>query len=80
MTWSNKKWPTMDLSCIEAEYSGAAITTCEVDWSHKLLGDFGLQVNRKVFIYCDNLSSIQLAQNTNFHAKNKHIEVHYHYI
>jgi hypothetical protein len=31
-------------------------------------------------IYCDNLSSIQLAKNPVFHARTKHIEVHYHFV
>ena len=34
----------------------------------------------QVRIFCDNLSSICLAENPIFHAKTKHIEVHYHYI
>jgi hypothetical protein len=37
-------------------------------------------VDRQVVIYCDNLSSIQLARNLVFHAWTKHIEVHYHFI
>jgi hypothetical protein len=31
-------------------------------------------------MYCDNLSNIQLAKNPVFHARTKHIEVHYHFI
>ena len=31
-------------------------------------------------IYCDNLSNIQLAKNPVFHARTKHIEVHYHFV
>ena len=31
-------------------------------------------------IYCDNLSSIHLAKNPVFHARTKHIEVHYHFV
>lgn len=31
-------------------------------------------------LLCDNLSSIQLAENPTFHARTKHIEVHYHFI
>ena len=31
-------------------------------------------------IYCDNLSTIKLAKNPIFHARTKHIEVHYHFI
>ncbi len=31
-------------------------------------------------IYCDNISSILLANNLVYHARTKHIEVHYHFI
>jgi len=68
------------LSSIKAEYRGAAMATCEVTWLRKLLGDVGLHVDRQVVIYCDNLSNIQLARNLVFHARTKHIEVHYHFI
>ena len=53
---------------------------CEVAWLELLLGDLGIQVQRPVVIHCDNLSSIQLARNPVFHARTKHIEVHYHFI
>ncbi len=33
-----------------------------------------------VVIYCDNINSILLANNPIYHAKTKHIEVHYHFI
>ncbi len=80
ITWSSKKQPTVALSSTEAEYRGAAMAACEVAWLRKLLGDLGLHVDRHVVIYCDNLSSIQLARNPVFHARTKHIEVHYHFI
>jgi hypothetical protein len=80
VTWSSKKQPTVALSSTEAEYKGAAMAACEVAWLRKLLGDLGLHVDRQVVIYCDNLSSIQLARNPVFHARTKHIEVHYHFI
>ena len=72
--------PTMALSSTEAEYMGAAVAACEVAWLNKLLHDFGLHAHRKVILYCDNLNSIQLARNLVFHARTKHIEVHYHFI
>ncbi len=80
VTWSSKKQPTIALSSTEAEYRGATMATCEVAWLRKLLGDLGLHVDRQVVIYCDNFSSIQLAKNPVFHARMKHIEVHYHFI
>ena len=33
-----------------------------------------------VELYCDNMSSIRLASNPVFHARTKHIEMHYHFI
>jgi hypothetical protein len=80
VTWSSKKQPTVALSSTEAEYRGAVMAACVVAWLRKLFGDLGLHVNRQVVIYCDNLSSIQLARNPVFHAQTKHIEVHYHFI
>jgi len=37
-------------------------------------------VDAPVVIYCDNISSILLANNLVYHARTKHIEVHYHFI
>jgi hypothetical protein len=37
-------------------------------------------VDVHVVIYYDNISSILLANNPVYHAKTKHIEVHYHFI
>ena len=80
ITWSSKKQPTVALSSTEAEYRGAAIVACEVAWLQNLLGDLGIQVQTSIVIYYDNLSSIHLAWNLVFHARTKHIEVHYHFI
>ncbi len=33
-----------------------------------------------VVIYCDNISNILFANNLVYHARTKHIEVHYHFI
>ncbi len=33
-----------------------------------------------IVIYCDNINSILLANNSVYHARTKHIEVHYHFI
>ncbi|MCO5585879.1 hypothetical protein L7F22_039812 [Adiantum nelumboides] len=63
----------------EAEYRGAAIAACEVAWLEMLLLDLEIHVQDPVVIYCDNLSSIQLARNIVFHACKKHIEIHNHF-
>ena len=52
----------------------------EIAWLRMLLSDLGHDVQGPVTLYCDNMSSIQLANNPVFHARTKHIEVHYHYV
>jgi hypothetical protein len=80
VSWSNKKQPTIALSSMEAEYKGASIIACEVVWLQKLLSDLGQSMDAPVVIYCDNINSILLANNPVYHARTKHIEVHYHFI
>ena len=80
ISWSSKKQPTVALSSTEAEYRGAAMAACEVAWLHKLLYDMHQSTDGPVVIYCDNMSSIHLANNPVYHARTKHIEVRYHYV
>jgi hypothetical protein len=80
VNWNSKKQPTVALSSTEAEYRVAAIVACEVVWLQKLLSDLGQSVDAHVVIYCDNISSILLVNNPVYHARTKHIEVHYHFI
>jgi hypothetical protein len=80
VSWSSKKQPTVALSSIEVEYKGVAIVACEIVWLQKLLSDLGLSMDAPIIIYCDNISSILLANNPVYHARTKHIEVHYHFI
>ena len=56
------------------------MAACEVAWLRKLLHSFDYDILHPVTLFCDNMSSIQLANNPVFHARRKHIEVHYHYI
>jgi hypothetical protein len=80
VSWSSKNQPTVALSSMKAEYNGAVIVACEVVWLQKLLLDLGQLVDAPIVIYCDNISSILLANNLVYHARTKHIEVHYHFI
>jgi len=80
VSWSNKKQPTVALSNTKVEYRGVTIVACEVVWLQKLLSDLGQLVDVPIVIYYDNISSILLANNPTYHAKTKHIEVHYHFI
>jgi hypothetical protein len=65
---------------MEVEYRGVAIVACEVVQLQKLLLHLGQSMDAHVVIYCDNISSILLVNNPLYHARTKHIEVHYHFI
>ena len=78
IVWSSMKQPTVALSITEVSYQGAAIATCEAIWLNRVLKDLLVDVSDPTTIYCNNLSSIQLAKNPVFHTQTKHIEVHYH--
>ena len=80
VSWSSKKQPTVALLSTKVEYRGAAMAACEIAWLRKLIQSLGCKVVKPITLYCDNMSSIQLANNLVFHARTKHIEVHYHYV
>jgi len=65
---------------MEAEYRGATIVACEVVWLQKLFSDLGQSMDAPIVIYCDKINSILLANNLVYHARTKHIEMHYHFI
>jgi hypothetical protein len=65
---------------MEAKYRGAVIVACEVLWLQKLLSDLGQLMDVPVIIYCNNISNILFANNPVYHARTKHIEMHYHFI
>lgn len=80
VSWSSKRQPTVSLSTTEAEYRAAAMAAQESVWLIQLLKNLNQEVDYKIPLFCDNLSSIQLAKNPMFHARTKHVEVHYHFI
>ena len=59
---------------------GVAVAACEAVCLKRILKDLGIPIKDPTPLYYDNMSSIYLAQNPMFHARTKHIEVHYHFI
>ena len=80
ISWCSKRQPTVSLSTTEAEYRAAAMAAQESTWLIRLMNDLHQPVDYAVPLYCDNQSAIRLAENPVFHARTKHVEVHYHFI
>ncbi|GKB09210.1 uncharacterized mitochondrial protein-like protein [Tanacetum coccineum] len=66
-------------SSTEAEYRVMAVTTSEIVWLRWLLADMGVHITSPTPLYCDNRSDIQIACNTGFHERTKHIEIDCHF-
>ena len=65
---------------MEAEYRGTTVAACEAVWLKSILKNLGVSLTNPIRIFCDNMRNIYLARNPVFHARTKHIEVHYHLI
>ncbi|KAL0396533.1 UNVERIFIED_CONTAM: Retrovirus-related Pol polyprotein from transposon TNT 1-94 [Sesamum calycinum] len=79
-SWCSRRQPTVSLSTTEAEYWAAVMAAQENTWLVQLLKELHQPIEYGVPLYCDNLSTIRLAKNPVFHARTKHVEVHYHFI
>ena len=80
ISWCSKRQPTVSLSTTEAEYRAAAMAAQESTWLIQLMNNLHQLVDYAVPLYCDNQSAIRLMENPVFHARTKHVEVHYHFI
>ena len=79
--WLSKKQPTVATSSCEAEYRAAFTATVECVWLRRLMADLGVgQQSATTTIFTDSQSALAVARNPVFHARTKHIEVHYHYV
>ncbi|PKU74273.1 Retrovirus-related Pol polyprotein from transposon TNT 1-94 [Dendrobium catenatum] len=75
ISWSVKKQNTVSRSSTESEYRALASATADTIWIKRLLAEFGVLHSEPVEIFCDNTSTIALANNPVFHARTKHIEI-----
>ncbi|PKU66070.1 Retrovirus-related Pol polyprotein from transposon TNT 1-94 [Dendrobium catenatum] len=75
VSWTVKKQNTVSRSSTESEYRALASATADTIWIKRLLSDFGVLHSQPIDLYCDNMSTIALANNPVFHARTKHIEI-----
>ncbi|MCO5571155.1 hypothetical protein L7F22_024889 [Adiantum nelumboides] len=79
VSWQSQLQDCITQSTIEAEYVAANEACKEAIWLGRLVADLGIKVEM-LELYCDSHSAIQLAKNSMFHSKTKHINVKYHFI
>lgn len=79
ISWKSKKQDVVSRSSTEAEYRAMAVTTCEIVWLRWLLADMGVHISVPTPPHCDNKSAVQIANNSVFHERTKHIEIDCHF-
>ena len=80
VSWSSKRQLTVSLSTTEAEYRVVEAATQESTWLMRLMRNLHPTIDYTMPLHCDNQSAIRLAENPKFHARTKHVEVHYHFV
>lgn len=80
ISWKSRLQPTVALSSTEAEYRATTEAGQEAVWLRQLLKSFNYETTSPTTLHCDNLGAIQLTSQSTFHARTKHIEIHYHFI
>jgi hypothetical protein len=80
VSWSSKKQELVTLSMTEAEYVTSSHASREAVWLRKLIGELFRPLKKPIPLYCNTQSAIALAQNDNYHARTKHIDIRYHFI
>ncbi|GJX81287.1 uncharacterized mitochondrial protein-like protein [Tanacetum coccineum] len=79
ISWKSKKQDVLSKSSTEAKYRAMTVNTSEIVWLRLLLADMGVRISRSTTLYCDHRSAIQIARNSVFHERTKHIEIDCHF-
>ena len=82
VSWSAKKQLIVTLSSTESDYVALTHAMKDIIWIHKLLNELSFLYNYQppTTLYCDNQDAIDLSKNSCFHARMKHIDVHFHFV
>ena len=80
VAWGVVKQRSVSLSTTESEFIAACLTTKELIWIKRLMGDLVKRQRNIPTLYIDNQSAIKLIKNSQFNRRSKHIDVQYHFI
>lgn len=79
ISWSSKKQKTVALSTTEAEYMSLSAACQEAIWLKQLIAEVE-DKEESIQIYCDNKSTIDLANTSSYKQRTKHIDIRHHFI
>jgi hypothetical protein len=80
ISWRSKKQNVIAQSTIEAKYRAMTQGVSEELWLRKLLQKLGLLEDKPIMLYCDNKTTINIANNPVQHDKTKYVEIDQYFI
>jgi hypothetical protein len=80
VSWSSKKQEIIALSTTEAEYMATTHAAKEALWLRSLIGEIFGKFAGPTTLYGDNQGAIALTRDHQYHARTKHIDIHFHFI
>ncbi|XP_020209382.1 uncharacterized protein LOC109794341 [Cajanus cajan] len=80
ISWKSKKQSRVSKSSTESEYRAMSTACSEIIWLRGLLAELGFPQTDATPLHADNTSAIQIATNSVFHERTKHIKVDFHSI
>ncbi|GJY90388.1 putative mitochondrial protein [Tanacetum coccineum] len=78
ISWKSKKQDVLSKSSTKVDCRAMTVTTSEIVWLRWLLADMGVCIRHSTLLHCDNRNVIQIACNSMFHERTKHIEIDCH--
>ena len=79
--WRSKKQSIVATSTCEAEYIAAYSATKEAIWLSRLFASMlGQASSTPITVRVDNKGTVQMAHNVSINARNKHIDIRYHFV
>ena len=80
ITWVSQKQRRVALFSCEAEFMAATAAACQEIWLQRVLNHVMNSKTGPVVLYIDNRYVVDLARNSVFHGRSKHIDLCYHFI
>ena len=80
VSWSSKKQEIVSLSTTQSKYIAATHATKEALWLRSLIAKVFLPMDSAITLFSDNQSTIVLTKDHQYHARTKHIDIHFHFI
>lgn len=80
VSWHSNQHKVISHYITKFEHRDVAMASTELLWLRALIIEIGVSLSSPPIILCDNLSATYLSHNPIFHALNKHIEIHFHFL